>query len=247
MLLIYANMPLGAVIEENPFLIPVLERFGISLGLGEKTVGQVCALRGIDPEFFLMVLNTFLNEDYFPQKQFAAFHLEQIVDYLRQTNAYYRQCQLVNVERHLDRFVASGRGENPSLKLIAEVFSRAKGWLLERMERDEREFFPRLVALCRAMDGQDALCLSVPSVEPDRGAAGECAWELLHDIKSVMVRHLHGPYDSNLCYAVLFAVAALEKDMRQHERIRYRILEPMARAMRERKENTRKPSDDSHA
>lgn len=242
MLLIYANMPLGAIIEENPVLIPVLERFGISLGLGEKTVGQVCAEQSIDPEFFLMVINTFLNEDYFPQERFAAFHVEQIVDYLRQTHAYYRHCQLVNIQRHLERFVASGRGENPSLELVAEVFSRAKGWLLDRMERDEREFFPHLVAQCRAMDG-DALRLSAQAPSQDRDAARECGWELLHDIKSVMVRHLHGPYDTNLCYAVLFAVAALEKDMRQHDRIRYRILEPMARAMCQREENTRKYSN----
>ena len=226
-------MPLGGVIEENPCLMPVLERFGIGLGLEEKTVEQVCAEQGIDSVFFLTVLNTFLNEDYFPEKTFAAFHLEQIVDYLRQTNAYYRHSQLPNIERHLTRFVASGQGENPSLALIAEVFSKAKTWLLERMEHDEQVFFPRVAALCRAIPvREEASCFSFSASHgiPNR----ECGWELLHDIKSVMVRHLRGIYDRNLCYAVLYAVAALEKDMRQHERIRYRILEPMVRVLEER-------------
>ena len=81
MLLIYRDMPLAGILEDHPFLMPVLDRFGIPLGLGESTVEQVCVRQGIDTVFFLMVLNTFLNEGYFPQEQFAAFHAEQIVDY----------------------------------------------------------------------------------------------------------------------------------------------------------------------
>ena len=47
-----------------------------------------------------------------------------------------------------------------------------------------------------------------------------------------MVKHLSGDYDENLCYAVLFSICSLEKDIKQHNRIRYRILTPMVSAMK---------------
>ncbi|MDR1981300.1 MAG: helix-turn-helix transcriptional regulator, partial [Tannerellaceae bacterium] len=55
--------------------------------------------------------------------------------------------------------------------------------------------------------------------------------ELLADLKSIMIKHLSGDYDENLCYAVIFAINSLEKDIKQHNRIRYRILVPMVTAM----------------
>ena len=55
--------------------------------------------------------------------------------------------------------------------------------------------------------------------------------ELLYDLKSIMVKHLSGEYNENLCYAVIFGINSLERDIKQHNRIRYRILEPMVAAM----------------
>ncbi|OAV66758.1 hypothetical protein Barb6_02521 [Bacteroidales bacterium Barb6] len=46
-----------------------------------------------------------------------------------------------------------------------------------------------------------------------------------------MIKHLSGEYNENLCYAVIFAISSLEKDIKQHNRIRYRILTPMVAAM----------------
>lgn len=235
MLLIYRDMPLAGILEDHPFLMPVLDRFGIPLGLGESSVEQVCARQGIDTGFFLMVLNTFLNEGYFPQEQFAAFHAEQIVDYLSKTHAYYRRFQLPNIERHLKGFVASGRGENPALALVGDAFSKAKARICERMERDEDEFFPYVLRLCRSVPQAD---LRPMSPVQKSAADQEYGWEQLHDIKSVLVRHLRGMYDPNLCYAVLFAVSAFEKDMRLHERIRHRILIPMVHSMERGGKNT---------
>ena len=54
---------------------------------------------------------------------------------------------------------------------------------------------------------------------------------LLADLKSIMVKHLSGDYNEKLCYAVIFAISSLEKDIKQHNRIRYRILTPMVSAM----------------
>ena len=56
--------------------------------------------------------------------------------------------------------------------------------------------------------------------------------EKLHDLTSLFVMHLSGTIDPNLCYGVIFAIYTLEKDIKQHNRIRNRILLPMNEAMK---------------
>ena len=55
----------------------------------------------------------------------------------------------------------------------------------------------------------------------------------LDDLKSLFVIHLKGEYDLNLCHGVIFAIYSLEKDIKQHNRIRNRILRPIADGMLE--------------
>ena len=93
MALINAECKLCEVILNEPSLIPVINRFGIVLGVGDKSIRTVCEEKKLDSEFFVTILNTFINEDYFPENRLKSFCAAQIVDYLTQTNAYYQQFQ----------------------------------------------------------------------------------------------------------------------------------------------------------
>lgn len=226
--LVYTNMKLSEVVEEYPSLIPVLNRFGIRLGLGDKSVTDVCEEYKQDTDFLLTVINTFLNEEYFPERKLQTFHTSQIVDYLTKTNQYYLRYQIPNIERHLTSFISQSAPGNNTLTLIGRFFSSFKEELTSRIRRDEREWFPYCLSLSEKLNGvteRDALHLHSSKPKEDAIEA------LLYDLKSIMVKHLSGDYNENLCYAVIFAVNSLEKDIKQHNRIRYRILEPMVAAM----------------
>ena len=49
----------------------------------------------------------------------------------------------------------------------------------------------------------------------------------IKDLISFFVIHLKGDFDKNLCVAVISAIFILEKDIRQTNRIRDRILQPL--------------------
>ena len=86
MALINAETKLCDVILHEPSVIPVINRFGIILGVGDKSIRTVCEEK-----------NTFINEDYFPENRLKSFCATQIVNYLTQTNAYYEQFQIPNI------------------------------------------------------------------------------------------------------------------------------------------------------
>ena len=213
--LVYPNMQMSEVVEEHPSLIPVINRFGIRLGLGDKSVKAICEEYRLDTDFLLTVINTFLNEEYFPEKKLQTFHTSQIID----------------IERHLGSFISMSTPGNNTLNLIGKFFSSFKEELTSRIEKDDRVWFPYCLSLSEKLkdypsSGQvEALHLGTEQRLEDPIEA------LLADLKSIMVKHLSGDYNENLCYAVIFAISSLEKDIKQHNRIRYRILTPMVSAM----------------
>ena len=219
-------MHLSEVVEEKPSLIPVIHRFGIHLGLGDETVQEICAKLNLNTDFFLTMINTFLNEDYFPEKKLQGFHTSQIVNYLTKTNHYYQRHQLPNIERHLRSFISMSDPDNHSLTLIEKIFTSFKDTLLRQIKNDEKEWFP----YCLSLSNQQTE--AVFSFGKNHFEETDDAIEaLLADLRRIMIKHLTGGYDENLCHAVIFSVSILAKDIKQHNRIRFRILQPIVAGM----------------
>ena len=226
MALINAESKLCDVILNEPSLIPVINRFGIILGVGDKNIRTVCEEKNLDCEFFVTILNTFINEDYFPENRLKSFCATQIVNYLTLTNTYYQQFQIPNIERHFNSLINQSDSDNNNLELMKQFFEELKKELLARIEKDRTQWFPAIRAAAEALHGESY----GDHIRYDHDEADSL--EEKHDnLKSLFVIHLRGEYDLNLCHGVIFALYSLEKDIKQHNRIRNRILRPIADAM----------------
>jgi regulator of cell morphogenesis and NO signaling len=218
---------MSEVVEEHPSLIPVINRFGIRLGLDNNTAMEICNKHDINIDFFITMINTFLNKNYFPEKKLQGFHLTQIVDYLTKTNHYYLHSQLPNIERHLRWFISESDPKNESPALIGKLFDTFKDRLQKRIETDEKEWFPHIIELCEKQTKNKTLTYH-PTMPVDQEEPIEA---LITDLKHIIIKHLSGDYDENLCYAVIVAITTLHTDIKQHNRIRYRILSPIVAGM----------------
>ncbi|MDR0348425.1 MAG: helix-turn-helix transcriptional regulator [Tannerella sp.] len=219
-------MQLSEVVEEHTSLIPVIHRFNIHFGLSDESIQSICQKHQLDSDFFLTMINTFLNEDYFPEKKLLGFHLSQIIDYLTKTNHYYQHHQLPNIERHLRSLIAASDPDNNSLTLIGKIFDSFKEKLIARIKHDRKEWFPYCIAISKDLAGRLAVFEKKGSEENEDPIEA-----LLTDLQHIMIKHLTGEYDENLYYAVIFSVSALTKDIKQHNRIRFRILQPIIAGM----------------
>lgn len=224
MAFIHAEMKLSDVIFHDPNLIPVINRFGIHLGLGDKTIQGICEEKKLDTDFFVAILNTFIHASYFPENKFRSFCATQIIDYLTKTNRSYERFLLPNIERHLNSFIERSDPENGNLQVLRKFFTLFKQELMARIEKDNQQVFPALRNLSERFKSEE-LYLNAKVKETD------VLEEKLCDIKRIMINHLSGEYDENLCYAVLIAICNLEKDINQHNRIRNKILFPLTEAL----------------
>ena len=223
-------MSMSEVVEEHTSLIPVINRLGIRLGLQDKTIREICQEHNLDTDFLLIIINTFLYEEYFPEKRLKAFHVSKIINYLNQTNQYYLRYQLPNIAKHLNFFISQSKSNNATLSLIEKFFASFKELLTKQINKDETEWFPYCLELSSkiqedpSFDEEDFTTENIESSDDSLEA-------LLADLKSIMIKHLSGDYNENLCYAVIFAISSLEKDIRQHNHIRCKILSPIIQKM----------------
>ena len=221
MALINKYSKLSDVILEDPSVITILNRFNIFLGVGDKTVEQVCTEKKLDTDFFTIILNTFSNEEYFPEKLFRNFNVKIIIDYLNCTNSYYRQFIIPNIESHFNLLLKRSEDDNTNLELLHKFFLEVKAELLGRINADTSTLFPEILNLDKAASN----CrndVPVGSIE-----TGDAIEDKIDDLVNMFVIHLTGKYDTNLCIAVLFAIISLKKDLSQNNRIRNRILMPI--------------------
>lgn len=210
------------IIMSEPNIVTVLNRFGIVLGVGDKSIAMVCEEHNIDKEFMLTILNTFINEEYFPETILKSLNVTDIIEYLRKTNESYIRFQIPNIERHF-RFLIAQSSNSNNLQLMLKFFEQVKTEMTSRMENDAQVLFPKLIELCKS---KPSYPISKKEQEDD---GEEPIEEKLSDLLNLFIIHLSGDYDVNLCHAVLLAIFNLEKDFKQNNRIRRRILLPYAK------------------
>lgn len=225
MALVTPDTKLCEVIVDEPSVVPVINRFDIVLGVGDRTIKSICKEKGIDTSFFITILNAFINESFFLENVTGAFNAGDVVDYLRKTNNSYLRNQLPNIERHFAALISRSDSNN-NLPLLFNFYREVKTEIERRIDSDNQWFD----AIISAEQSNSEVSVAGNAVQ----AGSDSIEDKLSDLINMFVIHLRGDYDRNLCHAVLFAVISLEKDIRQNNRIRNRVLRPLVDALNSR-------------
>ena len=122
------------VVQGNYLLMPVINRFGIPLGFGEKTVQAVCRKLRINVDFFLAITNAFTYENYFPERKLQTFNVLMILDYLQKTHSYYIHTQVPLIEKLLNNLLRQRPSDAKNLKLIKRFFLEYKRELFNHLD-----------------------------------------------------------------------------------------------------------------
>lgn len=225
MALVTPDTKLCEVIVDEPSVVPVINRFDIVLGVGDRTIKSICKEKGIDTSFFITILNAFIHESFFLENLTGAFNAGDVVDYLRKTNNSYMRNQLPNIERHFAALISRSDSNN-NLPLLFNFYREVKTEIERRIDSDNQWFD----AIISAEQSNSEVSVAGNAVQ----AESDSIEDKLSDLINMFVIHLRGDYDRNLCHAVLFAVISLEKDICQNNRIRNRVLRPLVDALNSR-------------
>jgi regulator of cell morphogenesis and NO signaling len=219
---------MAAIIRSNFNLLPVINRFGISLGFKDKTVVQICEEQKINTEFFLAIINTFNNESYFPEDKFLAFSPLLIVDYLKKTHHYYSHYFLPKIENQLDAMLSGDKEKNAELEMIGSFYKKYKNELMLHISDEEENVFPYVIKLVNEQK------LNTNNYEIHRFEKEHLNVETkLNDLKNLIIKYIKPTYNENDCNEFLILLNRFELDIKDHARIEDNILVPIVKKIEE--------------
>ena len=214
------------LVHRNYLLLPVLNRFGISLGFQDKTISDVCEEQGIDILFFLAIVNAFHNHEYFPEDELQSFSSNLIVNYLRKSHMDFKRSSLPKIESILTRLVENSKSND--LKIIQTFYKKYKTELLEHIQDEEENAFPYVLELQKAFDQkinplpENVANYSIQSFEKEHTNVDE----KLFDLKNIIIKYLEPNYSEKDCNEFLSELFQFERDLTDHARIEDKILVP---------------------
>ncbi|MCW1735377.1 helix-turn-helix domain-containing protein [Anaerorudis cellulosivorans] len=126
---------LADVLEQHCELIPIANRFGIFLGVGNKTIDEICSQNGLSSDLIVTVFNVYIDEAYLPKNKLMSFDIEPVVNYFMQTINYYLQNAVPNLEKHLNAFMALSGLKTEELNMIRSLFFQFKSQFTEHVEK----------------------------------------------------------------------------------------------------------------
>lgn len=202
MALVTPDTKLCEVIVDEPSVVPVINRFDIVLGVGDRTIKSICKEKGIDTSFFITILNAFIHESFFLENVTGAFNAGDVVDYLRKTNNSYLRNQLPNIERHFAALISRSDSNN-NLPLLFNFYREVKTEIERRIDSDNQWFD----AIISAEQSNSEVSVAGNAVQ----AESDSIEDKLSDLINMFVIHLRGDYDRNLCHAVLSPSSVLKR------------------------------------
>lgn len=92
---------LSYVIANDYRLLQVMSRFGISLGFGEKNIGDVCRQCGVDADTFLTIINYVKDGAENHPQRVERVSAASVLSYLQRTHTYFLDYLFPNIRFHL--------------------------------------------------------------------------------------------------------------------------------------------------
>lgn len=210
------------LICENYPMVLVMSRFGISLGFGEKHIGEVCRENGVDTTTFLAVVN-FLTEEL--AQPFVSteegLSVADLIRYLHNAHDYFLNFRLPHLRRKLIKAIEACPSD------VAFVITRFFDDYAEEVDRhmdyEEQSVFPYVKAL---IEGHQDPNYSI-AIFRKRHDQIESK---ISDLKNILIKYYPGE-GSHLLNSVLFDIFATEADLASHTRVEDYLFVPAVVAL----------------
>jgi|LZCG01.1.fsa_nt_gb regulator of cell morphogenesis and NO signaling len=229
------HMKMADVIHLNHLLLFVLERFNISLGFGDKSVETVCLDNNIQPDFFVKMVNSFLDPSYIPEAAPQHFPTKQAISYLKNAHNYYVHDKIPEIESLIKGMESQCELKSKNMEILNQFFQKYRKEVEEHIQKEEEVTFPYILEIAEAYN-QKVLSpelqkkmknysIHIYAKEHDN------IEEKLYDLKNIIIKYLPPVSDQNLCRKILIELFNLEKDLNDHGLLEDRVIVPLIAEM----------------
>lgn len=203
-------------------LLQVVSRFGIHLGVGEKTIEQVCTEHKVDVRTFLAVVNFTYSAGEMKPKE-GDINLKTLCLYLQNTHIYMAKFLLPHIRRHLIDALGASTNNDVTF-LIIKFFDEYCQELKNHMEIEDKEIFSRIDDL---LQGKKATHLATEISKMHTFPIEQ----KLSELKNIIIKYYSSSSDNNMIYNILQHLFMCEYDLFIHDKLESHLLMPEVRRM----------------
>jgi regulator of cell morphogenesis and NO signaling len=223
------DMKMSDVLLSNFSFILMLEHFGISLAVQDKTVKEICAENSINPDIFLTFANLFNGITYEPKAEYSFDDIQTIIGYLKKCHHYYLDDKYPSLKSDITKLAK--KNNSAEVKLLEKFFSEYLAELTTHLNYENETVFPYVIKLYRAaIKSKSVSSLGSYSVTEYKEHHDDIE-EKLTDIKNLLVKYLPPKNDRKIRRNILLKLFELEHDLHIHSLIEDSILIPLVQKL----------------
>ncbi|MDR0714382.1 MAG: hemerythrin domain-containing protein [Bacteroidales bacterium] len=204
------------LVYEHYRVLLVMSRFGIGLGFGDKTIGEVCRETGVDVRTFMAVVDVHIFPDDEQNVNILEVSVEALLAYLHLSHDYFLQYRLPGIHAKLEEILC--REHDVLAKAILLYFDEYVAEVSRHMTYEEKTVFPYVRAL---LSGKQQKRYSITMFEKQHDRI-----ELrLKEFKQIIIR-FYPSQSTNEINSVLFDIFNCEQDLAAHNKVENSLLIP---------------------
>ena len=226
---IEGDLRLIDVINSNERLLLIIERLGIPLGFGDKTIIEVCNEYNLNPSLVLIVMNIFNNNLYPTEGLLSETMIPALIEYLKNGHRYYLAEKLPFISEMIDRFIENT--DNPDTKLLHSFFTEYADEVKEHMYLEDGTVFPYILALYNYSQNKKVNEEMLKYRIDDFIEHHSDIEEKLDDLKHLLIKYFPPTEHSFYRNMILLELYNLQYDLNDHANLEELILGPLVREL----------------
>ncbi len=227
-LIITGKMKLSEIVESDKRALVLFPRFGIELGFGDITVTEMCMKLGIDLQFFLLMANTFLNPEYFPDRKLKDVDVDMLINYLVESHNYYLEERIPYLKGLIRDFKKNV--DHPAVEQLEKFFDQYIDEVKDHLSYEDETAFPYMAMISSYKKKSGRLGQVDYSVQVFEKKHDNIE-EKLSDIKNLLIKYFPPANDRYIRIRLINELIDFEEDLINHARIEDKVLIPVVRQL----------------
>ncbi len=216
-----SNLKMAGLIEENPYLLLMMQHFNMDFTVGDKSIAQLCAEYNISENVFITVANLYNGHRSKCGIPFSTEELLSILSFLQNSHSYYRDDSYPQISYYI-RQIQMQYPDRKELQLLEEFWNTYFKEVLEHLDYEDKVAFPYFSALLHTNPSQE-----IKSYSAQDYLEHHTDIELkLDDLKQLLLKHIRLEEYLSIRRKLFFSLFELEFDLYVHSLIEEHILIP---------------------
>jgi len=221
------------LINDDASLLSSVSRFGVSLGLGEKTVEETCKVNNIDCTTFLAVMNFLAEENVQPSDLVENISLETVIGYLKNAHAYFLNYKLPIIREKLNDAVLENEQLHSYKVVLLKFFDEYVDEVAKHIEYEDKIVFPYVMNLLEGVNTSNYRITDFEDHHTDVDSK-------IAELKNILIKY-HPTEEVNYkLNDVLLELLWCEKDLAAHNMVEDLFFVPVVELIENKLLNTAK-------